>query len=74
MIPTSETRELFSTIVLIGGFSLAGLFVSGGLQDVSLNSPAGYGPQAEAGIRHVAFVANPVVHISLPEHNIFTPN
>ena len=72
MIPTSETRELFSTMVLIGGFSLAGLFVSGGLQDISFNSSQEHNSQAGVGMKQVTFVASPVVHISLPEHNVFT--
>ncbi len=72
MIPTSEMRELFSAIALIGGFSVAGLFVSGGLKDISFHSPAEPSYPAGVGMKHVTFVASPVVHIALPEHNIFT--
>ncbi len=70
MVASGDTKELFVTIALIAGFSVAGFFVQ---QDKPL-SGGSISFDIEETFGAVPLVANPVVHISVPAHNIFAPN
>lgn len=70
MVASEDTKELFVIMILISGFSVAGFFVEQKKplpeRPISLN--------VQSAPRSVSLVANPVVHISVPAHNIFAPN
>ncbi|MEK7500147.1 MAG: hypothetical protein AAB649_06090 [Patescibacteria group bacterium] len=67
MVTSGDFKELLYTVSLIAGFSIAGLIVGMPenprlVEDVAVISEK---PHA------VSLVANPVVHITVPAHNIF---
>lgn len=67
MVSSSDTRELIFTIILIGGFSLVGLLLPA-LSRVPTSTIA---PDTAVSSVGVPLVANPVVSISVPAHNVF---
>lgn len=77
MVSFPEMRELLLVIALIGGF-VGATFV---LDDspsrsvdelVAIATPQGEGRVLGAST-HIMLEANPVVSITVPEHNIFAP-
>jgi hypothetical protein len=70
MVASQDMRELFLTILLIGSFSIAGLFLE--RSEHVVNEPVS--PEVAGMGAITPLVANPVVHISVPAHNIFAPN
>ena len=74
MVSIPETRELLLLLVLIAGFSISMTFIGAVSSAVSLTpgvdgETPGVFPTAQP-----LSIANPVVHIHVPEHNIFAPN
>ncbi len=63
MITFSELRELFLTLALIGGLSGAFFF---------FDTPIDFNAEKPVPMP-LRTVANPVVHIDVPTHNIFEP-
>ncbi|OGY30945.1 MAG: hypothetical protein A3C02_01100 [Candidatus Andersenbacteria bacterium RIFCSPHIGHO2_02_FULL_45_11] len=76
MVSLSELRELLIVLALIGGFSGAFLFFDASTS-LSVNTPQAkpsLAPRVLGASTHIPLVANPVVHIDIPPHNIFEPN
>ena len=70
MVSLSDTKELLIAVALIAGFSIAGFFI-----EIQGDSPRGIVSLGVEEISHgVPLVANPVVRIAVPAHNIFAPN
>jgi hypothetical protein len=69
MVQQATFREFIYTVMLILGFSLTGFFVH--------RVPAAPKEVATTYMLEdphpVPYVANPVVRISVPEHNVFAP-
>lgn len=80
MVSLSESRELLLIVALIGGFAGAFFFfdtpVPTSLEELRLViTPApSHAPRVLGASTHIPLVANPVVHIDIPPHNIFEPN
>lgn len=71
MVSIPETRELFVVLTLIAGLSGTSLFFDAATSIATPMVPQLALPQRiETGL---VFVANPVVRINLPEHNVFAP-
>lgn len=80
MVSLSDTRELLLISTLIGGFAGAFLFFDtpapislGELRFIATPTPS-HAPRVLGASTHIPLVANPVVHIDVPAHNIFEPN
>ncbi len=63
-------KELLVAITLIAGFSITGLWVGSEKKP----EPSSVSFVVEDVAHRVPLAANPVVHISVPAHNIFTPH
>lgn len=77
MVTLSESRELLLAVALIGGFSGAFLLFNKPIdfnRDKLIPSPT---PSQDSRVlgesTRILLVANPVVHIDVPAHNIFAP-
>lgn len=69
MVTPDSFREFIYTIVLIAGFCVTGFFV-GADKEV----PSAPVAQVMVDAPHaVRLIANPVVYVAVPEHNIFAP-
>ncbi len=76
MVSLPESRELLLILALIGGFAGAFLFFDASTS-LSVNAPQAkptHAPRVLGASTHIPLVANPVVHIDVPAHNIFEPN
>ena len=67
MVTYENFKEFIYIVILIAGFSVTGFFV-GKEEKASEISTA---PAIMENPHPVRLVANPVVHITVPEHNIF---
>lgn len=70
MVSIPDVRELLLTAALIGGFSGAGIVMMG--VQPSFSSLVGTSTPTQMQSRSLP-IANPVVSITVPEHNIFAP-
>jgi len=67
MINSADFREFLYAIFLIGGFCVAAFFVQ--IDGKALETPvASIVMEAPHAVR---IIANPVVHIAVPAHNVF---
>ncbi|HLC49573.1 MAG TPA: hypothetical protein VJI96_04295 [Candidatus Andersenbacteria bacterium] len=69
MIMLKDLRELLYTVMLIAGFCITGFFAQSG----DTLSPSSVSVAIEEAPHGVPLIANPVVQIEVPEHNIFAP-
>ncbi len=72
MVSFAEIREFLYTLLLVGGLSVAGTLLyaqMGGKLFISVDNPVVHHERMTAS--PIVLVANPVVHIQVPEHNIF---
>ena len=72
MVSFAEIREFLYTLLLVGGLSVAGVFLYVQMGDnlfVFTSRPVAHHERMAAS--PIVLVANPVVHIQVPEHNIF---
>lgn len=67
MVMPRDFKELIYTVSLIAGFSIAGLIIQ--RDEVPYVAPEV--AVVKEGPHAVSLVANPVVHITVPAHNIF---